>query len=120
LTAAAVVGLLVAAMVAVLGVPPVSIHMPLHFVGVMDPFCGMTRGSVATMRGDLAEAWWYNPASPLVILGGLVVVARWVLGRVTGRWIEARVRVTPWSMTVVGLLMLALEVNQQLHVTRLQ
>ena len=29
---------------------------PLHFVGVMDPFCGMTRGVAATLRGDMRTA----------------------------------------------------------------
>jgi hypothetical protein len=39
-------------------------------------------------------AWWYNPASPLVVVGGLAVVARWVVGRVTGWWVDVHLRAT--------------------------
>jgi hypothetical protein len=120
LTAGAAVGLLVAVAFAVFGLPPVDVHPPFHYVGVMDPLCGMTRGSVATVRGDLARAWWYNPGSPFVILGGLALVGRWVGGRAAGVWVEARLRRTPWTVAVVGLLTLALEVNQQMHATRLR
>lgn len=120
LTWAAVAGLAVAGLLARLGMPPLNLHSPLHFVGVMDPFCGMTRGSAATVRGDLAEAWWYNPASPIVIAGGLAAVARWILGQATGRWVCARVQVTRLSVVVVGLAFAVLEVNQQLHVARLR
>jgi Protein of unknown function (DUF2752) len=120
LTVVAAVGLVVAAGLAVFGMPPVDLHSPLHHLGIMDPLCGMTRGSAAMMRGDLREAWWYNPASPAVIAGGFVLVARWVVGRFTGRWVDVRVRATPLVVAVVGLALVALEVNQQLHVARLR
>lgn len=120
LTVAAAVGLVLAGLLARFGMPPVDLHSPLHRVGVMAPFCGMTRGSAATMRGDLARAWWYNPASPLVIAAGLAVVARWVLGQATRRWVCARLQVTRWSVVVVGVALAVLEVNQQLHVSRLR
>lgn len=120
LSIAAAVGLVLGALLAAFGMPPLDLHAPPHHWGIMDPFCGMTRGSAATMRGDLAEAWWYNPASPLVILGGILVVARWVVGRLKGVWVCARWRFTRLSLTVVGLLALALEINQQMHVDRLR
>lgn len=120
LTWAAAGGLVVAALLARLGMPPVNLHSPLHVAGIMDPLCGMTRGSAATLRGDLRRAWWYNPASPLVILGGLAVLARWVVGRVTGGWLSARVKVTRVPVAVAGVVLAALELNQQLHVDRLR
>ena len=56
LTVVAAVGLAVGAVLAAFGMPPVDLHSPLHHMGIMDPLCGMTRGSAATMRGDLREA----------------------------------------------------------------
>src|SRR5918994_1068538 len=120
LTVVAAVGLAVGAVLAAFGMPPVDLHSPLHHMGIMDPLCGMTRGSAATMRGDLREAWWYNPASPAVIAGGFVLVARWVVGRFTGLWVDVRVRATPLVIAVVGLALVALEVHQQLHSARLR
>lgn len=81
LTRVAADGLVAAAGRAVFGVPPLSLHSPTRFVGTVDPLCGMTRGIGATLRTDLRAAWWYNPASPLVVVAGMGVVARWVMGR---------------------------------------
>lgn len=120
LTRLAAVGLAVAAGLAVFGLPPVSLHSPTHFVGIMDPLCGMTRGVVATLRADLREAWGYNPASPLVVVAGLGIVARWVMGSVTGVWVTVRLRVTRLVVAAVGLSLAALQVNQQLHAARLR
>lgn len=120
LTLVAAAGLAVGAVLAAYGTPPVDLHSPLHQMGIMDPLCGMTRGSAATMRGDLREAWWYNPASPAVIAGGFALVARWLVGRLTGRWVDVRVRATPLVVAVVGLALVVLEVNQQLHAARLR
>jgi hypothetical protein len=120
LSIAAATGLVVAASLAIFGLPPVDLHLPPHHLGIMDPACGGTRGVAATMRGDLAKAWWYNPASPLVIAGGFAALARWVVGRLTGRWVIVRLRATPLVVVVLGVLLVALEVNQQLHVDRLR
>jgi hypothetical protein len=119
LTVVAAVGLAVGAVLAAFGMPPVDLHSPLHHLGIMDPLCGMTRGSAATMRGDLREAWWYNPASPAVTAGGFALLARWVVGRFAGLWVDVRVRATPLVVAVVGLALVVLEVNQQLHAARL-
>jgi hypothetical protein len=61
----AAAGLLAAGVLAVVGLPPVDLHGPLHRLGIMDPLCGMTRGVVAVLRGQLGRAVAYNPASPL-------------------------------------------------------
>jgi hypothetical protein len=62
----AAAGLLAAGLLAVVGLPPVDLHRPLHHLGIMDPLCGMTRGTVALLRGQLGQAVAYNPASPLL------------------------------------------------------
>jgi Protein of unknown function (DUF2752) len=60
----AAAGLLAAGVLAVVGLPPVDLHGPLHHLGIMDPLCGMTRGTVAMLHGQLGRAVAYNPASP--------------------------------------------------------
>src|SRR6266542_1728907 len=71
LTHLAVGGLLAGAILAVTGPPPLDLHGPLHYLGIMDPGCGMTRGVLWTLRGRLDRAWAYNPASPLLVAGAL-------------------------------------------------
>ena len=119
-TLVALFGLVAAGLLAWFGMPPLNLHSPLHFVGVMDPFCGVTRGSAATMRGDLGDAWWYNPASPLVIVGGLAVVGRSIVGQATGRWVCVCVERTRLSVALAGVAFVVLDVYQQLHVDRLR
>lgn len=114
----AAVGLVVVIVLAIFGMPPVNLHGPLHFARVMDPMCGMTRAVALLARGNLARAIWYNPASPAVLLGGVAVLARGVYGRRSGRWLNVSLR-SPTRVTVVVMLVAALEVNQQLHADRL-
>ncbi|MGH9214614.1 MAG: DUF2752 domain-containing protein [Acidimicrobiales bacterium] len=120
MTVIAAFGLVAAAGWAVFGLPPVNLHSPIHFVGIMGPLCGMTRGVAAATRADLGEAWWYNPAGPLVLGGALALVVRWVVGRSTGRWVRVRLRLTPLVVAVVGLVVAGLEVDQQLRAARLR
>jgi hypothetical protein len=58
----------------------------------MDPLCGMTRGTVAVPGGQLGRAVAYNPASPLLVAGATLVLGRWLVGRLTGRWLQVRVQ----------------------------
>lgn len=115
LTALAAVGLLAAVLLAVFGMPPVDLHGPTHWIGIMGPTCGMTRGVAATAGGDLARAVAYNPASPLVVAGAMAAVLRWVVGRATGRWLTFHLHVSRrgWIAILLGLALLT--VNQQLH-----
>ena len=103
------------ALMAVFGMPPFKVHGPLHQFGVMDPLCGMTRGTVAVMRGAIASAWRYNPASLLVPPAAAALVVRGLVGRATGRWLVVDWRLAPvgWGLAavVIGLLW----VNQQAH-----
>lgn len=114
----AAIGLMVAIALAIFGMPPVNLHGPLHFARIMDPMCGMTRAVASLVRGDLARAIWYNPASPVVLLGGVAALARGVYGRRAGRWLNVSWR-SPARITMVVILVTALEVNQQMHADRL-
>ena len=104
---------------AIFGLPPVDLHGPLHKVGIMDPFCGGTRAARYTAQWRLVEAWRYNPLSILIVLGGLAAVVRAVVGLTTRRWLTLAVAWTPRrrgiAIVVIGLLLLALEVRQQLR-----
>ena len=113
---AAAGGLLVAAVLAVTGSPPIDLHNPLHrWYGIMDPACGMTRGVIAVLRGRLGQAWAYNPASLLVVPGALAVLVRALVGRLTGRWADVRFRPTRLFWLLTATLLLLLWVNQQRH-----
>lgn len=100
------------------GLPPVALHGPLHNVGVMDPLCGMTRAVRLLARGDLVNAWRYNPGVYLLAVGAVAVVVRWWVGTTTGRWARLRMRPAGWVLLVVTIVVL--DVNQQLHVARLR
>lgn len=116
MTQLAVVGLVAAVLLAVFGQPPYGFHGPLHYLGVMSPTCGMSRGVMWFVRGNLALAWEYNPASLLIIPVGTVFVLRAMFGRLTGRWPNLRIR---WNWWIVGLLIaavVALTLRQQLHI----
>jgi Protein of unknown function (DUF2752) len=109
-------GLLVAAVLAVTGPPPVDLHGPLHrWFGIMDPGCGGTRGVIAFLRGRLGQAWAYNPASLLVVPGALAVLVRTAAGRLAGRWLDVRFQPTRPFWLLAGTVLLLLWVNQQRH-----
>jgi hypothetical protein len=114
LTTLLIVGTLGAAALALFGLPPVDIHEPTHYLGIMGPSCGMTRTVRWLAHGDLLRAWQFNPAVFLLAAAAVLVGARAVFGRVTGGWIEVRVRgrvVTAVVVTALAVLWL----NQQLH-----
>ncbi len=113
-------GLLAVAVMAVVGLPPVDLHGPLHYLGVMDPACGLTRGMVALAHGRPATAWAYNPASPVVLAGAVGALARVAVGRRTGRWLEVRVARRRLAMFLVTVALLGLWANQQRHAALLR
>lgn len=115
-TRLALVGIPIAVIVAIVGVPPVDIHGPLHYLGIMGPTCGMTRGVMWTARGDLARAWQFNPASLLVIPSMLALTGRSVYARITGRWLNLHLRWRPWLWIVPATLIILLSIRQQLNV----
>jgi hypothetical protein len=102
-------------LLAVVGLPPVDLHGPLHYLGIMDPLCGGTRSVYLTTHGHLAAAIQYNPAAPLVPLVTVALLARGLVGGVFGRWItptKPRRAVAVWFAVIA---LVALEINQQLH-----
>jgi hypothetical protein len=114
----ALAGLVAALGLAVFGLPHIDIHGPLHYLGIMDPFCGATRSVYLTMHGQLAEAVRYNPAAPVLLLAAAAVLIRAAIGCLTGYWIGARVSkriLIPVALVAV----VALQINQQLHVALL-
>jgi hypothetical protein len=116
----AAAGLLAAGVLAVVGLPPVDLHGPLHHLGIMDPLCGMTRGTVAMLHGQLGRAVADNPASPELVAGAVLALGRWLVGRLTGRWLDATLRRTPLTLGIAAALVLALWANQQAHAALLR
>jgi hypothetical protein len=86
---------------------PVDMPMPTHALGWVTPTCSLTRGSTALLRGEWGLAWRYNPASYAVIGFGLFGLARWLIGMLSGRWVNFRFRarsLVPVTAVVIGLL----------------
>jgi hypothetical protein len=110
----AVVGLAIAVLLAVVGLPHADLHGPLHYLGVMDPLCGGTRSVYLTLHGRLHDAMHYNPVGPLLVAAAVAMLIRAAIGWATGRWFSVGV---PRRMliTVAVVAIAALEVNQQLH-----
>ena len=103
-----------AATLALLGMPPVDLHGPLHYLGIMDPLCGGTRSTYLSTHGHLREAMRYNPGAPLLLAAAVVTVVRAVVGWSVGRWLSIRVS-RRILIPVVLIALAALEVDQQLH-----
>jgi hypothetical protein len=117
-TTVALVTAVMIVVLAVVGLPPIDLHGPLHYLGIMDPLCGGTRSVYLTTHGQVAAAIQYNPAAPLVPLLTLALLARAFVGRVFGYWItptRQRRAVTVWSVMLALVALVALEINQQLH-----
>ena len=110
-------GALASVALAAFGLPPINVHGPLHFVGIMGPTCGMTRAVRSFALGNYPAALRYNPA--VIFLPALagVVFARASIGRLTGRWIDLSVR---WRSRQVALplvaMLMVLTIRQQANV----
>ncbi|MDL4814498.1 DUF2752 domain-containing protein [Actinomadura opuntiae] len=101
----AVLGLLAGAAMAVFGLPPIALHSPLRLVGMVCPLCGGTRAVQALMRGDVATAWEYNPIAFVVVPGAFLVLVRWAVGLVAGRWVNVQVprRGVAWALALLAV-----------------
>lgn len=100
---------------AMFGLPPVDLHSPLHQLGIMDPLCGMTRAVRFFARGDLSNAWRYNPGSFALAFAAVGILVRAVIGRITGGWLEISIRRSRLTTALVASSIAALWINQQLH-----
>ena len=107
----------VAAGLAVIGLPSIDLHGPLHRMGIMDPFCGGTRSARLTILGQWGMAWTYNPLGLVTVIGATALVVRSAVGVLTHRWLNvswhpsARLRWLLISAVVVVLVLL--EIRQQ-------
>lgn len=112
-TLVSLVGMLAGLALVLNGGFPLDMPMPTHSFGWVEPTCGLTRGSTALIRGDFALAWRYNPASFLVVGGAVAWLVRTVVGLVSRRWLNLRVR--PNAAIWIGLAVTvgALLVRQQ-------
>ncbi|WP_280459488.1 DUF2752 domain-containing protein [Nocardia carnea] len=101
----------------VAGVPPVDLHGPPHYIGIMDPFCGGTRATYLLLTGDLGESIRYNPG--VVALAGVVVLVlvRGAVGALTGRWLHITLRPRLRRVLLIGVVVAvaALWVRQQIN-----
>ena len=114
----ATAGTLAAVVMAIWGLPPLDLHGPLHYLGVMDPLCGGTRAARYTAQGQWGAAWRYNPLGILAVLGAALLVLRGAVGVTWGRWWTPAVVIGPRLRRglVVALVagLVALEIRQQL------
>lgn len=119
LTVLAIALVTTASAMAMVGLPPIDLHGPLHKAGIMDPLCGGTRAARYTAQGNLVEAWRYNPLGILVVAISLLLVARTAVGLVGRRWCNLYVRLTPRArravITAVLALIVLLEIRQQMR-----
>lgn len=113
-TTVALIAAALIVLLAVVGLPPVDVHGPLHYLGIMDPLCGGTRSVYLTTHAHLAGAITYNPAAPLVPLVTVALLARAFVGRVFEYWITPSKPHRAVVMCAV-IALVALEINQQLH-----
>lgn len=120
LTVLAAAGALLAAAMAVFGLPPADLHGPVHRAGIMDPFCGGTRATRFAARGQFGRAWTYNPLGIVVVLGAAALLIRAVIGVISRRWLTVDLQLGPWGrrllLVSVVLVVVALEIRQQSRV----
>lgn len=119
ITAIALAGLSVGALLAIAGLPPVDLAGPLSLGGVVCPLCGGTRAVYYVMLGQWGTAWTYNPLGILLVTGAAGMLVRHLVGTISRQWLNLRVR---WHRAAVTCLIAvlaagtaALWVNQQLH-----
>ena len=117
ITLAAIGLLAIAGGMAARGLPPIDLHGPNHWFGIMDPLCGGTRAARYTALGEWGLAWKYNPLGIATVNAVALLVLRASVGVLTGRWVALDITWTKrgrWATGfVVALLLIALEIRQQ-------
>lgn len=112
----ALAGLVLAVLMARVGLPPFDLHGVLHRFGIMDPLCGGTRAVRYATRGQWAQSWRYNPLGIPLVVGAVLVLARAALGTATGRWLNGRLprRARRPLLMIALVALVALQVRQQM------
>ena len=85
---------------------------PLYQLGVVLRCCGLTRGVLTHVRGDLAGAWRSNPASFVIVGAEVAVLLRAAVGFTTRKG-SAGGRPRRWVFAAAALVLAALWVRQQ-------
>jgi hypothetical protein len=114
------VGVVLAMSMALFGLPPVDLHGPLHYLGIMGPLCGMTRATRHFARFEVTAALEYNPAVLVLAFGGVLALGRSVYGWRTGRWLSIQIERRRTVIVVAVVLLVALSVRQQANVELLR
>jgi hypothetical protein len=104
-----------AASLAILGLPPVDLHGPLHRLGIMDPLCGGTRAVRYAALGDWKASWTYNPLGIAVLLTSVGSLVRTGIGNLSGRWLTVQPANARLVYAALAAILLVLAVRQQLH-----
>lgn len=107
--------LLTAVALATFGLPPVDLHGPLHWLGIMDPLCGGTRAARYAALGQWKTSWEYNPLGIVVLLGAIGVLGRAGVGYGSGRWLTIRPGRSRLLYALLVAVLVLLAVRQQLH-----
>lgn len=115
LTTTALIGVTIGVLLAVFGLPPVDVHGPLHYVGLMAPTCGGTRALRLVFLGQFGASLAYNPLSLVLATGAIGFLARHAYGHLTGRWLSFRVSRSWPAILLVAIAVILLEINQQRH-----
>jgi hypothetical protein len=82
-----------------------GIACPLRtLTGIPCPFCGMTRGVTAAVRGDLAHAVVLNPGSVLLVLAAVALLLMWRIPRLSvPMWLPVAAIAVLWSFELFKL-----------------
>ncbi len=117
ITFAAVLLLVAAIVLRIVGVPPIDVHGLLHYLGIMDPLCGGTRAMFLLTSGEFGAAAHYNPVVFPIAAAGVVLLARATVGWITQRWLDVRLPRIALRIGVALVLIafVALGARQQLH-----
>ncbi len=71
------------------------------------PGCGMTRASYATLHGNIAQAFRFNPVGMILLPLALVAIGIELIGWVRGKPLPFRIRTGKWGATVLLAIILA-------------
>jgi len=103
--------------IAVFGLPNIDLHGPLHYWGLMDPFCGGTRAVRYTLTGQWALAWTYNPLGILAVIALSLGAFRTLWGLVFKRWLNFTITWTPkrrrLAIGALVVFLVIMEIRQQ-------
>lgn len=108
MTGVACFGVVLAGLLAAVGLPPVDLHGPLHYLGIMMPTCGGTRAARLFAQGDLGGAWEYNPLGIAAVVGAVAMVARAMVGWVSGRWWTLEFATSRWGARLLWVLVVVM------------